>query len=76
MVEWNEDEYIFYINGVETGRSSFGGVSKVPEYLLLTVEVGGSGGRAGSSWAGKAPARDAETTDFIVDYVRVYQSNS
>ena len=75
-VEWNEDEYIFYINGVETGRSSFGGVSKVPEYLLLTVEVGGSGGRAGSSWAGKAPARDAETTDFIVDYVRVYQSNS
>ena len=75
-VEWNENEYIFYINGTETGRSSFGGITEVPEYLLLTVEVGGSGGKAGESWAGKALAKDAETTAFIVDYVRVYQSGN
>lgn len=75
-VEWNENEYIFYINGIETGRSSFGGISRVPEYLLLTVEVGGSNGRAGASWAGKALPKDAETTDFVVDYVRAYSRNS
>ena len=46
-VEWNENEYIFYINGVETGRSAFGGTSRVPEYLLLTLEIGGKDGVAG-----------------------------
>ena len=75
-VEWNKQEYIFYINGVETGRSAFGGTSRVPEYLLLTAEVGGSNGVAGSSWAGDALQADAHPTDFVVDYVRVYQYNS
>lgn len=75
-VEWNENEYIFYINGVETGRSSFGGTSRVPEYLLLTAEVGGADGAAGSSWAGNALSPDAQPTDFVIDYVRVYQYRS
>ncbi len=72
-VEWNEKEYIFYINGVETGRTDFGGTSRVPEYLLLTTEIGGKNGKAGSSWAGDALSSDAQPTDFVVDYVRVYQ---
>ena len=75
-IEWNEDEYVFYVNGVETGRSSFGGTSRVPEYLLLTVEVGGSNGVAKRSWAGRALSRDTLPSDFIVDYVRVYQYNT
>ena len=75
-VEWNENEYIFYVNGVETGRSAFGGTSRVPEYLLLTAEVGGSNGVAGASWAGDVLKADAQPTDFVVDYVRVYQYNS
>ena len=75
-VEWNENEYIFYINGVETGRSSFGGTSRVPEYLLLTAEVGGANGVAGSSWAGDALSSDAQPSDFVIDYVRVYQYRS
>ncbi len=74
-VEWTENEYIFYINGVETGRSSFGGISQVPEYLLLTVEVGGSNGKAKKSWAGDALSPNAEPSDLIVDYVRVYNKN-
>ena len=45
----------------------------MPEYLLLTVEVGGSYGNARSSWAGDALAAEAEPTDFVVDYVRAYQ---
>lgn len=72
-VEWNENEYIFYINGIETGRTDFGGTSRVPEYLLLTTEIGGKDGKAGESWAGGALSADAQPTDFVIDYVKVYQ---
>lgn len=72
-LEWNEDEYIFYINGIETGRSTFGGTSMVDEYLILSVEVGGANGVAADSWAGSKLEPGTETGDFIVDYVRVYQ---
>ena len=67
-LEWNEDEYIFYINGVETFRTSFGGVSQNPEYLILSVEMRGEDGIP--SQRENAPADGAE---FIIDYVRVYQ---
>ena len=67
-LEWNEDEYIFYINGVESFRTSFGGVSQNPEYLILSVEMRGDDGIP--SQRDNAPADGAE---FIVDYVRVYQ---
>lgn len=72
-LEWNEDEYIFYINGIKTGCSTFGGASEAAEYLLLSVEVGGSNGVAEDSWAGDKLEPGTETTDFIIDYVRVYQ---
>ena len=72
-LEWNENEYIFYINGIETGRTSFGGTSQVAEYVILSVEVGGEMGTAKDNWAGTALSPDFIPTDFIVDYVRVYQ---
>lgn len=67
-LEWNEDEYIFYINGVETFRTSFGGVSQNPEYLILSVEMRGENGIPAQRE--NAPA---DGTQFVVDYVRVYQ---
>ncbi len=67
-LEWNENEYIFYINGVETFRTDFGGVSQNPEYMILSVEMRGEEGVP--SEREQAPAESAE---FIVDYVRVYQ---
>ena len=72
-VEWNEKQYTFYVNGIKTAKSDFGGASQVPEYLLLSVEVGGENAVPADSWAGKALENDSEVTDFIVDYVRVYQ---
>ena len=69
-LEWNENEYIFYINGVETFRTDFGGVSQNEEYLILSVEMRGEDGIP--SERENAPAEDAQ---FIVDYVRVYQYN-
>ena len=67
-LEWNENEYIFYINGRETFRTSYGGVSRNEEYLILSVEMRGENGIP--SQRANAPADSAE---FIVDYVRVYQ---
>ena len=76
-LEWNENEYIFYLNGVETGRLSTGGVSQNPEYLLLTVEFSGengvaSGDRHGAGKISKTPDENWPA-EFVVDYVRCYQ---
>jgi len=60
---WLPDEYVFYVDGKETWRSTAGGVCQVPQYLLLSDEIG--------TWAGditKARLPDR----FVVDYVRVY----
>ncbi len=69
-LEWNENEYIFYINGVETFRTDFGGVSQNEEYLILSVEMKGENG---------IPSERenvfSEEAQFIVDYVKVYQYN-
>ncbi|WP_318615673.1 glycoside hydrolase family 16 protein [Sporosarcina sp. YIM B06819] len=63
-LEWNEEEYIFYINDVETWRSSAGGVSQVPAYLKITAEVG--------DWAGDITKANLPA-QMLVDYVRVYE---
>ena len=62
--EWTDDEYIFYINGVETGRTSFGnGVSIVPEELIVSLEIPEA----------EITLDKSEKTEFIVDYVKVWQ---
>lgn len=67
-LEWNENEYIFYINGVETFRTSFGGVSQNEEYLILSVEMKGDNGVP--SQRENAPGESAQ---FIIDYVKAYR---
>ena len=62
-LEWDENEYIFYINGVETRRSSFAdGTSKVAEQVIVSLEI---------------PAEITHDQDFrteyVVDYVKIYQ---
>ncbi len=66
-LKWTDDEYIFYINGVETRRSSFGnGVSEVLEEVIVSLEIPDEA---------KLAELDKETykTEFVVDYVRIYQ---
>lgn len=60
---WGADEYVFYVDGQETWRSKAGGVCQVPEYMLLSDEIGSWGGDIAKA---KLPDR------FVVDYVRVY----
>ena len=64
-VRWDDAGYVFYTDGIETGRATNVPVSNRSQFLVLSCEVG--------SWAGdigKAKLPDA----FIVDYVRVWQS--
>lgn len=70
-VEWNEKEYVFYINGHECARTSAGGVSQNPECLLLSVEIAGSNGIPSLSKGDIT--KNKGDVDFIVDYVRVYE---
>ncbi|MBQ3602960.1 MAG: glycoside hydrolase family 16 protein [Clostridia bacterium] len=66
-LEWNDEEYIFYINGVETCRTSFGnGVSEVMEDVIVSLEIPDEE---------KLAKLDKESyhTEFIVDYVKIYQ---
>lgn len=76
-MEWNENEYNFYINGVETGRTDFGGPSQVLEYMIVNCNVNGTEGIPLNGLVGDALTFDSEApTDFVVDYVRAYQYNS
>ncbi len=76
-LEWSPTEYIFYVNGVETGRLSTGGVSQNPEYLILSCEFAGQNGvqwsdRHGTGEISKTPEENWPA-EFVVDYVRCYQ---
>ena len=62
-LEWTENEYVFYVNGKETWRTSTA-VSRRSQYLILSTELTGWGG---------APAEGNFPDPVIFDYVRVYQ---
>lgn len=67
-LEWTEDEYIFYINGVETCRTSFGnGTSQVAEDVRLTI--------CPPMNPSELDSLDKETykSDFVIDYIKIYQ---
>jgi len=70
-LEWTAEEYIFYIDGMESWRSSAGGVSRVPEYLKITGEISTLANHIGNWWAGN-PDRSTFPDQFLVDWVRVY----
>lgn len=60
---WNDEEYVFYVDGKVTWRTDAGGICEEPLYIKLSDEVG--------DWAGDIA--DAKLPDrFMVDYVRVY----
>lgn len=65
-LEWNADEYIFYIDGEETWRTSAGGVCATRVYLKLTLGIGG--------WTGPINALELPVDAMVVDYVRVYEA--
>ncbi len=64
---WADDMYIWYVDGEECWRTDEPGISQVPAYIKLTLEVG--------SWAGETDKE--QLPDYVyVDYVRAYQFDS
>lgn len=76
-LKWTPEYYVFYIDGKATWASSDGNVSKVKEFLRLTVEID-----AGDGWGphgqkiGKFSHNNDDNDDFMVDYVKVWQNEN
>ncbi|MBO7403506.1 MAG: glycoside hydrolase family 16 protein [Clostridia bacterium] len=63
-LQWTKEEYIFYVDGVETWRTSEPGICEKPGYMKVTTEFG--------SWA--APIVPEELPDWCrVDWVRAWK---
>ena len=63
-LKWTEEEYIFYIDGVESGRSAFGkGVSTIPEEVIVSLEI-----------PERMNAKHDYKTEFEVDYVKIWSN--
>jgi beta-glucanase (GH16 family) len=71
-LDWYPDQYVFFIDDKETWRTTDGGVSQVPNFVILSDEIGNFG--TGPEAWGVGPIEDAALTDFFyIDYVRVYE---
>lgn len=84
-LEWTEQAYIFYYDGIEVERfdfsngpiDGFDGTCSEPMFLYVSTHVGTrilDDGSIDPEWNGNAFHNPAGTfpTDFVVDYVRVY----
>lgn len=76
-LKWTPEYYVFYIDGIPTWASSDGNVSKVKEFLRLTVEID-----AGDGWGphgqkiGQFSHDNENNDDFLIDYVKVWQNEN
>ena len=66
-LEWNDEWYIMYIDGVEVWRSKGAGICNSSAQIVMSIEFG--------SWAGELDY-DNYPAALIVDYVKVYQQKT
>jgi hypothetical protein len=70
---WTPNEYVFFVDGVPTWATSYGGVSQVAEVLRLTVEIRtGVKGPYGQD-IGEFENFDDGRNEFKIKSVRVWQ---
>ena len=76
-LKWTPEYYVFYIDGKATWATDDGDVSKVREFLRLTVEID-----AGDGWGphgqkiGQFDDGNSQNTYFMVYYVKVWQNEN
>lgn len=63
---WTEEAYVFFIDGVETWRTSVG-LSHVEEYIVLRLTT--------SAWENHRLDVTQLSDDMLVDYVKMYSVN-
>jgi hypothetical protein len=73
---WTPNEYVFFVDGIPTWATSYGGVSQVAEVLRLTVEIRtGVKGPYGQD-IGEFENRDDGSNEFKIKSVRIWQSSN
>jgi beta-glucanase (GH16 family) len=65
-VDWQPGALVWYVDGVERWRfTDASAITAKPQYLLLNLAVGGN-------WPGSPNASTPFPSDYLVDYVRVW----
>lgn len=73
---WTPNEYVFFVDGNYVYSTNFGGVSRVPEYIKLTVEIRtGVKGPYGEE-IGEFVNNSNEINDFVIKEVNVWQNDN
>lgn len=76
-LKWTPEYYVFYIDGQPTWATDGGDVSKVKEFLRLTVEIdAGDGFGPHGQEIGRFSHNNADNEDFMIDYVKVWQNEN
>lgn len=76
-LKWTPEYYVFYIDGRATWATDDGKVSKVKEFLRLTVEIDtGDGWGPHGQKIGQFDDTNSNNSDFLVDYVKVWQNEN
>lgn len=66
-VDWQSDQLIWYVEGVERWRFSESAyIPAEPMYILANLAVGGD-------WPGAPDAQTTFPSDLVIDYIRVWQ---
>lgn len=65
-VEWDAQQVIFYLDGVETQRSPTPADMHKPMYILANLALGGD-------WAGAPDGATRFPAKFSIDYIRAYR---
>ena len=64
-VDWQPRSLVWYVDGVERWRFTSAAVTAEPHFLLLNLAVGGA-------WPGAPDAATPFPSEYLVDYVRVW----
>ena len=71
-LEWTETEYTWFVDGEQVWQSAAGGVSKVPLWVKLSVEIS-TQSTVAHKWWSNVPDNKLLPDRFLVDWVRVYE---
>lgn len=75
-LQWTPEKYVFYVDDEPVWATSYGGVSKVPEFLRLTVEIRDTTFGPYAQVLGKFENHDDNTNNFYIKSVKVWQNDS
>lgn len=72
---WTPEYYVFYVDGQSVWATDYAGVSKVPEYMMLTVEINSNAVGPYGQKLGYFDNRKDDGNDFYIKSVRVWQNS-